>query len=507
MNIKIGILLIISGLNYGFISAQTPLDQKYDFYKQRLNSKFCVVGPGAGQSIPLSGRRAVFGSDSLNHWGDATIELGWYIGVLASEYEVKRLKNENYTQTVKELYYAINALNRLDTLAEIVYGGTASLNGFLIRDDVSSAFIAQTNLNNPVFFGTDTCLISNHSIGCHCVSVSSCPPSFNNEESQDQFYHMLLGLSFCAKYANVTYNGVNLATEAKAITNRLITHLKNGNWFLRNSVTQNNVTRGENATAYAYGIAKAGLNITGINYSDVLTNGPTATLLWNSFPTLTTMPNSFLDNVHMFLATASVANDDRPSVDNFAVVYDMPIYPLIRQVLYGGTNTINDDVYHNLLDAMDANGNFYYSPTYKSNGTTWLCENIFIWPDRNKRNAEGTNTLQFTFAEYNALDFMLLRNLMELKVHQLVSIEDKEHVDITVYPNPNHGTFVVDGNLKGNANLKLTNQLGQIVLDLELPSNLKTHQISMQELSNGIYFYNLYSKNKLLKTGKIIYVK
>jgi hypothetical protein len=393
-------------------------------------------------------------------------------------------------------------------MAEVFYGGTANLNGFLIRDDVSSNFILTTNTINPVFFGADICLWSNYAWGCNCLPVTTCSPSLNNEESQDQFYHILLGLSMCAKYCNVSYNGVNLSSEAKAISHRLITYLKQTNWIMKNPVTGNNVSRGENATAYCNGIAKAGFNITGNNYSDGTSNGTNAVLSWNLFPTLTFTNQSFLDNVHMFLATAAVANDTRSSVDSYALTNSMTIYPLIRQVMYGGPNAINDTVYYNLLNSAPENGNYFYSPTAKSSGNNWHCDNMFIWPDRNKsNNLLNTNLTQFA-AEYNGLDFMLLYNLIRLKE---LAVGMKEEVNnyshISLYPNPSSSEFTLDYNLPKLGELQIFDLKGLPVLIKKLNANEFSTSINTSEITNGVYYFKIMCENNLCKTGKIILIK
>lgn len=505
-------LLITFTLN---TQSQTPLQQKYNNYKTRLNNKFVFVGLNAGQSIPLSTRQTVYGADSLNHWGDAGITLGWYIGVLSTEYEIKRRANANYSQTVIELYSALKAINRLDSVAEVYYGGTSNLNGFFLRDDVSPPMIYASNAVNPIFFNSDSCLVSNYACGSsYCLPITStvCIGSLNNEESQDQFYHLLMGLSFCAKYANITHNGVNLSAEAKNITNRLITYMKQTNWIIKNPITGNDVSRGPNATAYCNGIAKAGLNITGIDYSDATTNGISAQLVWNGFPTInfpvdaSSLTN---DNVHMFLATAAVANDARASVDNYAVNNGMLIYPLIRQVLYGGPNLINDTVYVNLLDSADTNGNFYYPGGHKSTGGTWYSENMFVWPDRSKASAVGTNTLTFTHGEYHGLDFMLLHNLMELKQQTGVGIQSYESVaDVNVYPNPTNGLFTINSNHFKTSTLLIYSMDGKLVFSKSLMPNQTSITINAVGLSNGIYIYKITNDNNVdYKIGKLVIAK
>src|SRR5258705_8649694 len=101
-------------------AAQGPGDNliKYWKYRERLKN-FVVVGDCQGCSCPAVGRSNASNLDPLE-WSDATIEDGYYIGMLAMEY--KLLKDHGYTaqlqETARELYYALEAINRLDLTAE-----------------------------------------------------------------------------------------------------------------------------------------------------------------------------------------------------------------------------------------------------------------------------------------------------------------------------------------------------------------------------------------------------
>lgn len=144
--------VIISACTSIFLNAQsnqTNLD-KYWHYRYRLVNYFMVVGDGQGESLPADVRN-LWGNGLLN-WGETPRYLGWYIGVLATEYRL--LANNGQwqalEQTKKELYYALKALERLDNIAETLYcygppsncvTYSPSLNGFLTQDDIYSNFV------------------------------------------------------------------------------------------------------------------------------------------------------------------------------------------------------------------------------------------------------------------------------------------------------------------------------------------------------------------------------
>ncbi len=113
---------------------------KYWKFRERLKN-FVVVGDCQGCSLP--GSR----SDQKFNVHDETSLLGYYIGMLAMEYAVLTQKGyinpsqEPLSITIRDLYYAIEAVNRLDKNAEVwltrsthnpqlTSGGTAVLNGF-----------------------------------------------------------------------------------------------------------------------------------------------------------------------------------------------------------------------------------------------------------------------------------------------------------------------------------------------------------------------------------------
>src|SRR5690348_3865900 len=102
--------------------------QKYWFMRQRLIEKFLKVGPGHGESLPAENYEII--GDHWNpaadvnkkiSWGSETPgRLGWYIGILATELKLLNDKGEDISNTTMELYYALNAINRLDDYGEMI---------------------------------------------------------------------------------------------------------------------------------------------------------------------------------------------------------------------------------------------------------------------------------------------------------------------------------------------------------------------------------------------------
>lgn len=99
--------------------------KKYWNYRDRLKKYFLKIGSGPGESLPAENRceGCIQNGNLITskiRWGDATIHLGYYIAVLASEYKLlmDAQQFEEAQKTKNELFYAIQAANRLDFNAE-----------------------------------------------------------------------------------------------------------------------------------------------------------------------------------------------------------------------------------------------------------------------------------------------------------------------------------------------------------------------------------------------------
>lgn len=110
-------------INFRFLFAQDNATNlaKYWHYRYRLTHYFTVIGEGPGMSIPAGVRNRCGGDGCvMMDWGEGPVQLGYYIGVLATEY--KLLKDNNapqadINQTLTELYYAMKTITRLNTVA------------------------------------------------------------------------------------------------------------------------------------------------------------------------------------------------------------------------------------------------------------------------------------------------------------------------------------------------------------------------------------------------------
>src|SRR4051812_40032106 len=118
MKAKFLLLAIIYALGIYAQDSQTNL-QKYWVYRERLKN-FVTVGDCQGCSLPAS-KRGGSNSGEVNRisYPDETCRLGLYIGLLACEYKLLKNTGDPFlAQTKKELFFALQAFNRLDHSAE-----------------------------------------------------------------------------------------------------------------------------------------------------------------------------------------------------------------------------------------------------------------------------------------------------------------------------------------------------------------------------------------------------
>lgn len=314
-------ILILQFISIQLIAQSSDYDlhNKYWFYKTRFNNDFISIGTSPGQSIPFNQREyrdsyTYSDPSSKLKVGDGTVQLGIYIGVLATEYRMLKDKGEDVSNVKHELFCALNAINRLDYNAEPIISNNphpknynspmqSNLNGFFVRDDIPSNFI-KNNYNsfnyynngkdadgNPNRIDKDKGFTQLNTMGQ--IITSSSYSSFYNpedtikpwndistdkhgilngmEESQDQMYYLLFGTALVSKLVDVgeTDGGsifgnesgeTSLKKEAINISDRLIKHAKgSGDWVIRDPANGNNkVQVGASTIAYAYALDNMG---------------------------------------------------------------------------------------------------------------------------------------------------------------------------------------------------------------------------------------------------------
>lgn len=307
---------------------------KYRALRQRLLAEFVSVGPAQGQSQPAPER---FESLGLMKWGDGTIALGFYIGVLATEHYMLTHPVEfpgaaaglgQLAATRDELYHALLALERLDRSADAAFSSPCSsapaLNGFFVRDDVPADFHARFS-------------------GITQIQSDFIDPTLTNkEESQDQVYHLQHGLALVVALVpdDVVVQGRALRAWAIDQADRIVRHFAKGDWIIRNPACGNRaVNRGENANGYSYGETLAAAYVTDGAFT------PTTNAIWQNVWNTLRQPNNPAyddeDNLHMALAIMAVGDgygaDTADVMATLAATQDWPMYPLLHRVLHPQT--------------------------------------------------------------------------------------------------------------------------------------------------------------------------
>lgn len=240
---------------------------KYWKLRNDFREYFIKIGSEAGASIPA---RALIPGGCIDnqpgcngetygmmHWGDATIRLGHYLTVLASEYRLLKNGNKDITGVKNELYYALNAINRLDLNAENNLGNNygltinGELNGYFLREDVGEDF-ATNNWGNTKFKMrcTNSDFYYNDNVLKENGLFSNCPfdgngvpmlgkvaqNSIRNIPSADQVQSLLLGLSMIYELVDNDQAPMDpsfyLIDETKNITDRLVGFINDHNWQL-----------------------------------------------------------------------------------------------------------------------------------------------------------------------------------------------------------------------------------------------------------------------------------
>jgi hypothetical protein len=255
---------------------------KYWFYRYKLRKYMLKAGeteyPCAdpdthvdpivtGFSIPAQGLDPTLGMGP--HWGDATADLGWYIGTLATEYLLLKNQGANTSYTLEELYYAMKAYERVDYHSEVnLYPydkGPCVLNGFFGRDDVSKAF------GDKYFPGK---VITSDYIG-HNIKNASDPSKPEGLASQDQMINLMMGFALVVKCVDgaASYKGMNFVSSAKAYNDLMIGYLERHNYKMAIPYTNELANDGGiDVQLDAYGLAKAGQIVKNENWGGEIIN-------------------------------------------------------------------------------------------------------------------------------------------------------------------------------------------------------------------------------------------
>ena len=395
---------------------QTPEKnaEKYSCYRERLCNEFIYCSEDTsvkGSYIPMESIRINPSNKTYAHWADAIWWQGHYIAMLAIEYKLLQVNNQNTDSTLRELRNAVETYNRLDLSAESCWGGRDSLNGFFIRDDIDTSM-------TPVF-GVNF-ILSDYSKNCGDTG------SAGNAPSQDQLWGTYLGFALVNKLVDDDTLKINISK----ITSRLIKAMQNKRangkevWEIINPVTGALIQKTGDIKWMQYAHAQAGYYLTGKD----LNFGSSDRTLWKDIWDL--LQNNLLVNKngnfswYGVLACSAVINEYGRGSDN---CYDwlvkqseqmakkrpdmqqsmiFPHLPLIAAILHGydGDNSLPDSVYEEYFNSAPAEGahNFTLKDSVFKSNPPWHSLSLFCpWHYRDN-------------GKFNMLDYMLLYNAYQL---------------------------------------------------------------------------------------------
>jgi hypothetical protein len=367
--------------------------QKYWHLRHRLITKFIKVGYGPGESIPankyitgISYSQKPFRIIRKIMWGDATGQLGYYLGVMATELyliEAQGIPHDTYyNELIKELYLGLNAINRLDDVAEIIWGyGPRDCDVRIDKvepvlwDSINNCWLPKPgshhkplrngwcarmdgNVNLLEYF-TDASSISTSLVrtwswkdsvpsnqsgvnfdkyGYYLLDPND--PNFeyrnngyypHHQISQDQIFGMLMGLILVNEFVDdkTHYNGIGLKNMAKEIALRLIGCYKG--WVIQNPIYPGVAMCNHGGSSFAFWNSLVKIK----RYFETGEKKHVCDqiLLWGVLDCKTSYPI----NRGLFALIASIANST-PTADMCKYAtrdgFDWGFYFLLRKVIY-----------------------------------------------------------------------------------------------------------------------------------------------------------------------------
>lgn len=409
--------------------------EKYFHYRERLVNEFMLgVGNDFGHSIPAMVSNTFdkdYRGESTIKWSDATIELSYYIGVLSMEYLLLSKQNRPVEQTLKELYYALEAMNRLDYYGDEYYGSPPALNGFFVRSDVGKNLFNAKNKNEKYSQSMHRLAIDNSALD-NAESEWINMHLYNDKKrfaiSKDQVFHLLLAMRLITKclppgisYGNSKFRDGELlfVKEAGNITDRMMNWIhpqKKSNFITNWRVRQPNgkkVGAGYNAWSFAYGMSLAQQKISGTK------NPAKSGVSWwfakaaYNFTWLAFKPIYFFNQsegtktLNLVLINSKGRNDAGKvyRYSYFSEKYPNYHIPLLFGFLNGRmSDKIDKGFYEKLFhEAPDEGPHYLRSGLYKS--FNWSSTSLIVHPER-----RGRIPAHFP-GRYNGIDYMFLYNL------------------------------------------------------------------------------------------------
>lgn len=438
------------------------LENKYWKYKERLNKFFIAIDDynNQGANLPASSRH-IWGKDSkIISWGDTIINMSYYLMYLATEYKILKEKNDiRYKNSINHFYLGLQSLKRLDTAAEREYrkkyniksSNKDDLNGFMIRDDIDRDFLNRyPYLKNNDFYGSVEYVYSGlEPFGYISLSDLDNLSKEDKEKqknpteiSQDQMWHLFLGLALCKKiFIKNTHEDILIGNRIETanipelidnIVDRFINLLLKNKCRIINPVTGKYVLRGSNAKLFMYGFIKAAEKITGKKYKEYkfrffkrIMFKSIIRIAEFAYNNIIPIYNHFQKNKDKKVVIKNYSyrclgivsdiwftKDIAKYMSNYYLKKDwFPHFPLIYKLIHNkGTITIPKEKIEYILATAPENGPYNLKIDGKNQfeDYNWSSSSLLDCPE-----TRGNDQIDFN-AVYNGVDYLLLYNLYKL---------------------------------------------------------------------------------------------
>lgn len=430
----------------------TPNQEKYNHYRLRFKGDgsalypgFIRIGDQLGESLPVDAlmpeadcfwdyilnvrdcnKAEEYGPVGKIRFSDASQDLGYYIAVLATEYEVNRIHNKPQYDLIKELWLALKAFDRLDAGAEQWYGQAPNPDGFFLRDDVEGDFYLDAQTGAFAFPHPDRSVP-----GYQCLSSAwSCGDNTVDDGtycSQDQMIYVMTGMAMVDRFIpeTVAYKRDTLVKMARHSVHRMVNHLRDNNWTIRApDGTTPPDQYGGNAQSYSFKFAELADKVTKNrylgptyhnNYSEV-----TGATLWFFIEEFFNA-QATINQAMILTLSAITRNWDAMEMAEKSSEAEMEMFALMQSVLYkeelGDTSML--ETFEDFIEVAPFQG-----PCDKTLDCDevpgWQTSNRWLHPD--KRNGDP----DMDPAYFNGLDFMILYNLLEIYKDQQGVAEELE---------------------------------------------------------------------------------
>ena len=113
--------------------------------------------------------------------------------------------------------------------------------------------------------------------------------------------------------------------------------------------------------------------------------------------------------------------------------------------------------------------------------------------------------LQIGYGKQTVLVVFLLQDLQRITG---INNTFGNNVKINVYPNPAQNMLHISCNTPiGDAQIKMFDMIGHLVYNENLNGSTITKDVDVSNFTKGVYYYQVYSNNKMVAKNKIVVIK